>query len=70
MREWLGAMVCDNVVDVDSAGTHYWLPKERAKALCGETATTTVVVSTFIPFFARNMDHIKHCCDKNGPSGI
>ena len=70
MREWLGAMVCANVVEVDSAGTHYWLPKEREKALCGETATTMVSFSAMIPSLAGTVDHVKHCFDKKGPLGM
>jgi ubiquinone/menaquinone biosynthesis C-methylase UbiE len=33
VREWLGAMACARVIEVDDAGERYWLPAEHAPML-------------------------------------
>jgi 2-polyprenyl-3-methyl-5-hydroxy-6-metoxy-1,4-benzoquinol methylase len=67
VREWLGAMVCSGVVDVDPQTTKYQLPAEHAQFLTrAAQADNMSVFSQWIVVFAGVEEDIVSCFKKGG----
>jgi hypothetical protein len=67
VREWLGAMVCAGVVEVDPAPLRYRLPPEHAAFLSRAAAADNLAVfAQWIGVFAGVEDDVIECFKKGG----
>jgi ubiquinone/menaquinone biosynthesis C-methylase UbiE len=67
VREWLGAMVTAEVVEVDPTSTRYALPAEHAAHLTRAAGVDNIAVWTqYIPVLAGVEDEIVECFRKGG----
>jgi len=67
VREWLGAMVTAEVVEVDPTSTRYSLPAEHAAHLTRAAGADNIAVWTqYIPLLAGVEDEIVECFRKGG----
>jgi 2-polyprenyl-3-methyl-5-hydroxy-6-metoxy-1,4-benzoquinol methylase len=67
VREWLGAMVCAGVVDVEQETSHYKLPPEHAAFLSRAAAADNMAVfAQWIGVFAGVEDNVIECFRKGG----
>ena len=67
VREWLGAMVTAEVVDVDPTSTRYSLPAEHAAHLTRAAGADNIAVWTqYIPLLAGVEEEIVECFRKGG----
>jgi ubiquinone/menaquinone biosynthesis C-methylase UbiE len=67
VREWLGAMVTAEVVEVDPTSTRYSLPPEHAAHLTRAVGVDNIAVWTqYIPLLAGVEDEIVECFRKGG----
>jgi ubiquinone/menaquinone biosynthesis C-methylase UbiE len=67
VREWLGAMVTAEVVEVDPTSTRYALPAEHAAHLTRAAGTDNIALWTqYIPVLAGVEDEIVECFRKGG----
>ncbi|KAJ8029387.1 Sterol 24-C-methyltransferase [Holothuria leucospilota] len=72
VREWLGAMVCSKIVDLDSAGEKYFLPASRVPALTkGGSLNGNVTLGAQIPGVGGDVyQKVKECFKVDGPRGL
>ena len=67
VREWLGAMVCAGVVEVDPGTLRYRLPSEHAACLSRAAAADNIAVfAQWIRVFAGVEDDVIECFKKGG----
>lgn len=67
VREWLGAMVTAEVVEVDATSTRYALPAEHAAHLTRAAGSDNIALWTqYIPVLAGVEDEIIECFRKGG----
>ena len=67
VREWLGAMVTANVVEVDPSGSRYTLPPEHAASLTRAAAADNMSVFTqYIAIMGYVENEIVECFQKGG----
>jgi len=67
VREWLGAMACARVVDVDPATTRFTLPPEHAAFLTRAAGSDNMALfSQYISMLGRVEDDIVDCFKKGG----
>ncbi|XP_077866021.1 S-adenosylmethionine-dependent methyltransferase Rv2258c-like [Saccoglossus kowalevskii] len=70
VREWLGAMVTSDIVEVDPKKHTYFLPPYRAKSLSRNRGNGCVAtVSDGVPLLAGVFQDILNCMKKDGPAG-
>lgn len=69
VREWLGAMVCGNLVDVEESGREYWISEVKAPLL-RHGANSPLGFGSFLNAFAKAADMIEGCFDPKGPRGM
>lgn len=66
VREWLKAVLVAKVIESDSTGTKFYLPKGRGKGLLGPWNS---VFFNFYPSLAGVYGEIVDCFNPTGPSG-
>ncbi|XP_002740918.2 S-adenosylmethionine-dependent methyltransferase Rv2258c-like [Saccoglossus kowalevskii] len=71
VREWLGAMVTSNIVEVDPDRNTYFLPLHRAKSLSRKKGDGSVATfSDGVPLLTGVFQDILDCMKKDGPKGV
>jgi ubiquinone/menaquinone biosynthesis C-methylase UbiE len=67
VREWLGAMVTGEIVDVDETGTYFHLPASRAAMLTeGGEGECLAHLTQYIPLMGSVEDRILYCFKHGG----
>lgn len=67
VREWLGAMVCSGVINVDPLSVRYHLPPEHAAYLTRAAgADNLAVFAQYVPLLGNVEDDIVECFRKGG----
>lgn len=66
VREWLGAMVCAEVADVDGAAGTYRLPDAHARFLTRAEGSNLAVAAQYIPLLGSVEDDIVRCFAAGG----
>lgn len=66
VREWLGAMVVADVVEVDPAAATYRLPPEHADLLSRSGSANLAAFAQYIPMLGTVEDDIVHCFREGG----
>ncbi|KAJ8029389.1 2-methoxy-6-polyprenyl-1,4-benzoquinol methylase, mitochondrial [Holothuria leucospilota] len=72
VREWLGAMVCAKIVELDSTGEKYYLPPSRAQALTTDGPLADAVLEgLLLPTLGGEVySRVRECFKKDGPRGV
>ena len=67
VREWLGAMVAADIVDIDPVAGSYRLPEEHAACLTRESTPDNIAVfAQYIPLLGQVEDDILQCFHRGG----
>jgi len=66
VREWLGAMVCSGVVEIDTESSAYTLPAEHAALLTRSAPVNMAVAAQFLPLIGSVEDDIVQCFRDGG----
>lgn len=66
VREWLGAMVCSGVVEVDAAAGTYTLPGEHSVYLTRDGEANMAVAAQFMPLLGSVEDDVVACFRAGG----
>ena len=68
IEEWIGAMFCANILEVDKTGSEdrFFLPPKRIPFL---TNKENAGVSHMVPMFAGVYEDVVKCFPKDGPRG-
>lgn len=69
VREWLGAMVCAGLVEVDESGEHFWIKNEYRKILCGPDVFFLIPGMNMINLYSGMVNKIENIFTKDGPKG-
>ncbi|XP_077997977.1 S-adenosylmethionine-dependent methyltransferase Rv2258c-like, partial [Glandiceps talaboti] len=70
VREWLGAMVTGNIVEVTD-DEKYFLPKHRVATLCQEEGGGALpIFCEGIPMICEVYKDMTECFKENGPAGV
>lgn len=66
VREWLGAMVCAGIVEMDGEAGSYILPAAHAKFLTRAADANLAVIAQFMPLIGSVEDDVVHCFRHGG----
>ncbi len=66
VREWLGAMVCARIVEMDGEAGTYSLPEAHARFLTRAAAANLAVIAQFLPLVGSVEDDVVHCFRHGG----
>ncbi|XP_071487143.1 S-adenosylmethionine-dependent methyltransferase Rv2258c-like [Diadema antillarum] len=71
VREWLGAMTCSHIVDLDATGRRYHLPARRAGCFeDGNPAYGTTQFSLSVPILSEVFNNMSESIKADGPRGL
>ncbi|XP_033123835.1 uncharacterized protein LOC117122394 [Anneissia japonica] len=71
IREWLGAMVTGQIVEVDETSTRFSLPPHRAAFLrTGGFGEEMTLLAAALPMQCKVFDKVLKCFKKDGPRGV
>uniref|UniRef100_A0A914EKU1 Methyltransferase domain-containing protein n=1 Tax=Acrobeloides nanus TaxID=290746 RepID=A0A914EKU1_9BILA len=70
VREWLCAMACGGIIEVDTTGEKFWIKKNRVEIMIGPSRNHAFTQTSMFPSYGKVFYDIVNVFQKDGPYGM
>uniref|UniRef100_A0A914E950 S-adenosylmethionine-dependent methyltransferase Rv2258c-like winged HTH domain-containing protein n=1 Tax=Acrobeloides nanus TaxID=290746 RepID=A0A914E950_9BILA len=67
VREWLCAMACGGIIEVDTTGEKFWIKKDRVEIMIGPNRNHAFTQTSMFPSYGKVFYDIVNVFKKDGP---